>query len=115
MSRVLIADDEDSMRSLVARAIAEGGLMAPLYVSPAGPISPHDMLFGHGQAIAAGRSAMAHRTGFTPQSLGTCLHEAGFDPVVVQRGSNFEIAARATKPNGVWSDAAHAYVERLPG
>jgi SAM-dependent methyltransferase len=95
-----------------ARAVAEGGLMAPLYVSPAGPITPHDVLFGHGKAVAAGRTAMAHRTGFTPHSLGDCLHAAGFDPVVVRRSSEFEISARATKPKGPWSAEQRSYVEQ---
>lgn len=94
-----------------ARAIADGGLMDPLYMSASGPISPHDMLFGHGASVAAGRTAMAHRTGFTPEALGACLHAAGFDPVVVRRTSDFEIAARATKPKGLWSDDAKNYVE----
>ncbi|MEN3794248.1 class I SAM-dependent methyltransferase [Fulvimarina sp. MAC3] len=97
-----------------ARAVAAGGLTEPLYTSPAGPITPHDILYGHGASIAAGRTAMAHRSGFTPNRLGEDLHKAGFDPVVVQRTTHFEIQAKATKPLGDWSDDLRTYGE-TPG
>jgi len=35
----------------VAKHVAEGRLEDPLYVSPGGPISPLDILYGHGDAI----------------------------------------------------------------
>lgn len=95
----------------VARAIADGGLTEPIYVSSAGPITPHDILYGHGASIAAGRTAMAHRTGFSPKRLGSHLHEAGFDPVVVQRNTGYEIIAKAMKPRGAWSAELKTYVE----
>src|SRR5665213_540831 len=40
------------------------------YTSPAGPITPLDMLFGHSDSIASGHLYMAHKTGFTCASLG---------------------------------------------
>ncbi len=82
----------------VAEAILAGRLDLPLYESPAGPISAHDMLYGYGAAIAAGHHYMAHRTGFTQESLGRVLFEAGFDPVMVNRPSPYDLAALAFRP-----------------
>ena len=67
-----------------ARAVARGRLEDVLYVSPAGPISALDMLYGHGAAITRGEHYMAHRTGFTKQTLAAKFTAAGFDPVRVE-------------------------------
>lgn len=67
-----------------ARAILKGRLDGTLYESPAGPIRPLDMLYGHGAAIAAGRHYMAHRCGFTRQTLAKRMRDAGFSTVDVQ-------------------------------
>ena len=52
----------------VARAVAKGGLEEKLYDSPAGPIAPIDVIFGHRASVAAS-PFMAHRTGFSKKSL----------------------------------------------
>lgn len=62
----------------VARIIAEDRLMEAAYQSAAGPISPHDILYGHGAALAAGHHYMAHKCGFTLKSLTAALQAAGF-------------------------------------
>ena len=62
----------------VARLIAEDKLTEPAYISPAGPISPLDILHGHGDSIKRGNEFMAHKTGFSPKSLNVALREAGF-------------------------------------
>ncbi|MFT7487100.1 MAG: putative SAM-dependent methyltransferase [Candidatus Paceibacteria bacterium] len=62
----------------VARLIAEDHLEDVAYQSADGPITPLDMLYGHRPSLAAGRSAMAHRTGFTKSTLLGHLKEAGF-------------------------------------
>lgn len=49
----------------VCAAIARDKLLEPLYISPAGPIAPIDILFGHRPQIAAGKHYMAHKCGFT--------------------------------------------------
>lgn len=67
----------------VARLVVEGHLHDTLYQSPAGPVSPIDMLYGHRPAIARGNRFMAHRTGFTQESLGNTLMHAGFAEVDV--------------------------------
>jgi SAM-dependent methyltransferase len=74
----------------VATLLLEQGLDCVAYVSPSGPITPRDMLFGHGDSIAHGRHAMAHRTGFTCASLGALLLEAGF-PVVMGKRERFDL------------------------
>lgn len=81
----------------VAKFIVEKGLTAVAYNSPAGPIRPLDMLYGHSRAIENGRLAMAHRTGFTAQRLANLLRMAGFDKIVV-RATNFELRALALMP-----------------
>jgi SAM-dependent methyltransferase len=62
----------------VAAAVAQGRLLEPLYESPAGPIAPLDILYGHREAIAAGKIYMAHRTGFTYETLRDSFAVAGF-------------------------------------
>lgn len=69
---------------LVARLILDGRLDAVHYVSPAGPVRALDMIYGHAGAIAEGRTAMSHKTGFTKQTLGAALIDAGFAEVRVK-------------------------------
>ncbi|WP_183238530.1 methyltransferase domain-containing protein [Bradyrhizobium sp. CIR18] len=81
----------------VAQFIVEHGIAAIAYHSPAGPIRPLDMLYGHSHAIEEGRVYMAHRTGFTAERLGNLLLMAGF-PTVSVRTQNFEVCALALMP-----------------
>lgn len=74
-----------------AELVAQDRLDAPAYLSPAGPIAPLDMLFGHGAAIAAGNHFMAHRTGFTARTLEAALRNAGFASVRVMRDEAFAL------------------------
>lgn len=69
----------------VAQLILEHGLGTTAYVSPAGPVAPIDMLYGHREAIAHGAHFMAHRTGFTAKSLSDSLIGAGFKHVATAR------------------------------
>jgi SAM-dependent methyltransferase len=70
---------------MVASLILRHGLDGPAYVSPKGPITPRDILFGHSQSIARGDYFMAHRTGFTSASLGKLLVNAGFAEALIKR------------------------------
>lgn len=79
-----------------AELIAQDRLAEPAYVSPAGPIAPLDMLFGHGAAIAMGNHFMAHRTGFTARTLEAALVAARFDSVRVVRDEHYALWATAT-------------------
>lgn len=62
----------------IAVHVANDNLADTLYNSPAGPITPLDVLYGHGAALAAGHHYMAHKTGFTLKTLTQALHTAGF-------------------------------------
>lgn len=63
--------------------IADDRLTEPAYTSPAGPIAPLDILYGHRAQIAAGNVYMAHRCGFTRKVLAATLQAAGFAGVMV--------------------------------
>ncbi|HAI58562.1 MAG TPA: class I SAM-dependent methyltransferase [Xanthomonadaceae bacterium] len=80
----------------VARAIASGlDIEDVLYHSPAGPITPKDVLYGWGKEIErSGQSWFAHKTGFTARSLMSALHAAGFGAVYPGHGP-YELAALA--------------------
>lgn len=65
----------------VAKHVAENRLTEPLYVAPAGPITPLDIMFGHIRAVERGEFYMAHKTGFTLDRLMSCLRDAGFASV----------------------------------
>jgi hypothetical protein len=53
----------------VCALVAQGKLEDTAYVSPAGPIAAIDMIFGYREAMARGNFFMAHKTGFTAQTL----------------------------------------------
>jgi predicted SAM-dependent methyltransferase len=81
----------------VAQFIVEHGIAAIAYHSPAGPIRPLDMLYGHSRSIEEGHVYMAHRTGFTAERLGNLLLMAGFSTVSITT-ENFEVCALALMP-----------------
>lgn len=69
----------------VAQLVADDRLNEPAYQSPAGPISPIDMLYGLRTSLANGNLYMAHRCGFTQRTLGETIRNNGFEQVVVGR------------------------------
>jgi SAM-dependent methyltransferase len=80
----------------VAQFVANDRLHEPLYNSPAGPVTAHDIFFGFGAAIANGRTSMAHRCGFTPASLQRSFLQQQFGELVVRRRiADLELAAVA--------------------
>jgi hypothetical protein len=82
----------------VCALVAQGKLLDPAYISPAGPIAPIDIVFGHRDSLAQGNLYMAHRTGFTEKTLSATLHEAGFMTVAtMKRAHCFDLWAIATK------------------
>ena len=81
---------------IVAQYVAADRLHEALYDSPAGPVTPHDILFGFGAAIASGRTSMAHRCGFTPSMLQRCFNELPYGEVLLRRRSaDLELVAVA--------------------
>ena len=81
----------------IAELVAADGLEDEAYSSPAGPITPLDMIYGHSPSLARGNHHMAHKTGFTARSLGRLLSEAGFVGMTLRR-EGFALWARAHKP-----------------
>jgi SAM-dependent methyltransferase len=79
----------------VAAHVAEGKLEDALYNSPAGPISALDVVYGYGEDIKRGNVYMAHRTGFTAETLGKKLVLAGFANVAMSV-KGFDLWAEAT-------------------
>ena len=78
----------------IASVILDHGLDYVAYISPMGPITPRDMLFGHSASIERGSVYMAHNTGFTCGTLGQHLLDAGFSVVLV-KGEGFALWALA--------------------
>lgn len=79
----------------IAELVATGRADEVMYKSPAGPITPMDMMFGHQRSLAQGKHYMAHRTGYTQDRLKKFLVEAGFGEVRVMRGDAFDLWAIA--------------------
>lgn len=65
----------------VCQLVADDKLRDAAYQSPAGPITPLDILYGHGAALAAGHHYMAHKCGFTLKTLTQSLQSAGFQTI----------------------------------
>jgi SAM-dependent methyltransferase len=80
----------------IAELVANDGLEDEAYSSPAGPITPLDMIYGHTPSLARGNQHMAHKTGFTARTLRQHLMDAGFTGVALQR-EGFALWARAYK------------------
>jgi SAM-dependent methyltransferase len=81
----------------VMRIVVEKGMDIDdvLYVSPAGPITVRDTIYGYGLEIErSGNDFYAHKTGFTRKSLPAMLNRCGFAHVF-QGFGNYEIAAFA--------------------
>lgn len=74
----------------VCALVAEDKLTEPAYTSPAGPIAPLDILYGHRPPMARGNLYMAHRCGFTQRVLDGTLRAAGFVTVATMaRGAPY--------------------------
>jgi len=86
----------------VAAHIAQGNLTQPIYSSPAGPIAPIDILFGHRPSLARGNLFMAHRTGFIASTLGQAMLDAGFVDIKVKRRAapHYDLWALGQRPAG---------------
>ena len=87
----------------VCALVAEDKLTEPAYTSPAGPIAPLDILYGHRPQLAQGNLYMAHHCGFTQKVLTATLQANGFAVVA---------AARRTAPAfDLWAVASKSAME----
>lgn len=82
----------------IAEMVVQDRLTEPAYVSPSGPITPLDVIFGHGASLKAGRLYMAHRCGFSETTLRDALVAAGFAAVVTRAtgATTYDLWAVAT-------------------
>ena len=80
-----------------AELVARDRLENEIYQSPAGPVTPFDMIFGHTASLARGHRFMAHKTGFTARTLRQSLIDAGFIDVRISQ-DQFDLWASARKP-----------------
>lgn len=83
----------------VAELVAAGNLEGIAYQSGLGPVSAIDMLYGFRPAIAGGNAFMAHRTGFTAETLAAHLGRAGLGEIRVQRDGAFALWGIGHKPH----------------
>ena len=91
---ILTCPDLQSVCSL----IAQDKLTEPAYNSPAGPIAPFDILYGHRKSISNGNLYMAHHSGFTKKVLAATLATVGFQTVAVRnRPRDFDLWAAGLK------------------
>lgn len=82
----------------ICQLVADDRLDEPAYQSPAGPITPLDVLYGHRQSMQQGNLFMAHRCGFTETVLRKVLGNGGFGVVATKvRPAYFDLWALASK------------------
>ena len=77
----------------ICESVADDKLNDLLYMSPAGPICPIDIIYGHRGFIEQGNHYMAHKTGFTYKTLAYAFLENGFAKV---------IGGRNLQPYALW-------------
>lgn len=83
----------------VCAHVAAGRLVEAIYDSPAGPIAPIDILYGHRGSMMRGNLFMAHRCGFDEKVLIGTLRANGFASVACRRREHphYDLWAVATK------------------
>jgi ubiquinone/menaquinone biosynthesis C-methylase UbiE len=69
----------------VCTLVAEDKMTDAVYQSPAGPITPLDILYGHVASLLTGKYHMAHRCGFTEKSLVKAMMDNGFASIASKR------------------------------
>ena len=101
----------------VCALVAQDKLTEPAYVSPAGPIAPLDILYGHRPPMARGNLYMAHRCGFTQKVLTATLQAAGFAAVAARRREHpyFDLWALATVAPMAEAELRQLAAEHFPG
>ena len=78
-----------------AEYIAAGKAEEAVLMTDKGPITPLDLLYGF-RPFLAKNPFMAHRFGYTAQTLRRALRDAGFPHVVVERDGEFNLWAVAS-------------------
>jgi SAM-dependent methyltransferase len=97
----------------VAERIVADKFIDPVYESPAGPVTTHDMFYGFGPAIAGGQTSMAHRCGFTPSVLVAVLDASAFVEYAIRRLPSLELLVVARKTPGEQENNCEALLGAL--
>lgn len=100
----------------VCALVAEDKLTDAAYTSPAGPIAPLDILYGHRPPMARGNLFMAHRCGFTKKVLIDTLRSSSFEAVACKRRTHpcYDLWAIATKSAISEADLLRLASEHFP-
>jgi SAM-dependent methyltransferase len=99
----------------VAALIAQDRLDDVAHHSPAGPISPLDIVYGHRPSLAAGNLYMAHRFGFTETTLRKALLDSDFATVAaISRPAALDLWALGFKTPRTQAQAMEAARRFLP-
>lgn len=81
-----------------AEMIAQDKLLEKAYSSPAGPVTPFDIVYSHRLFTGRDKPYMAHHCGFTLQVLVGMLKASGFASVAgIRRPAVFDLWVVATK------------------
>jgi len=95
------------------RWVAEGREEEVAYVSPAGPITPLDLIYSYRGFTATGNPFMAHRWGFTLRTLAEAVQRAGFPCVYgTERSGGFDLwllARKIATPEAELRELARTY------
>ncbi|WP_245572917.1 class I SAM-dependent methyltransferase [Lichenihabitans psoromatis] len=97
----------------VVRLMLTKGAEDVAYMSPSGPITALDMLFGHSASIAAGQTYMAHHTGMTIDLIGKRAMAAGFAETRVMPGASFDLWAVLMMPTADPKEVASFFAGTL--
>lgn len=74
------------------------GLLTPVYDSPSGPIAPIDMIYSARWLVEQHGESMAHKTGFTEQSMRTILTQLGIRYIIKKRSFELCVFIFKTEP-----------------
>jgi protein O-GlcNAc transferase len=100
----------------VAQLVADDKLTEAAYTSPAGPITPLDILYGYRPALAQGNHFMAHKCGFTLKVLLAALQAQGFQTIAgKRRTAAFDLWAVASKAALDDDEVRQLAAHHLPG
>ena len=78
----------------VFRALQDRDIGDVWYVSNAGPITFHDVIYGFGKQVEIGNLYYCHKTGFTEKSMAKAFGDAGFPAVLTSvDGANLHVFA----------------------
>ncbi|MFH0728836.1 MAG: methyltransferase domain-containing protein [Pseudomonadota bacterium] len=101
----------------VCALVAEDKLTDTAYTSPAGPIAPIDILYGHRMSMTQGNLFMAHRCGFTQKVLTGTLNAAGFSSQISMRRGHpyYDLYVVATKNRTSEAELRSLAAEHFPG